>query len=56
MRRILLLIVPVAFILYSCGQGSTKKPDEKSDKLMENKYQVQLLTVDPGHFHAALVQ
>ena len=23
---------------------------------MENKYQVKLMTVDPGHFHAALVQ
>ena len=23
---------------------------------MENNYQVKLMTVDPGHFHAALVQ
>ncbi len=24
--------------------------------MLESKYQVQLMTVDPGHFHAALVQ
>jgi predicted dehydrogenase len=51
----LLIILPV-FILASCGSGGSKKQPAKSETTMENKYQVQLMTVDPGHFHAALVQ
>lgn len=42
------MIIPV--ILYSCGTGS-KKQVEVTDSSM-----VKLITVDPGHFHAALVQ
>jgi len=41
----------------SCGSGGGKKQtSEKTTEAMENNYQVRLLTVDPGHFHAALVQ
>ena len=43
-------------MLSSCGTGGTKKQSVKSDTAMENKYEVRLMTVDPGHFHAALVQ
>jgi predicted dehydrogenase len=52
----LLFIMFSALILTSCGSGGSKKQPAKSDAPMENKYQVQLMTVDPGHFHAALVQ
>ena len=52
----MLAITPVLLFLLSCGGGTTKKQPVKSDSEMENKYQVQLVTVDPGHFHAALVQ
>ncbi len=41
----------------SCGSGGSKK--QSGDKLletMERNYDVNLITVDPGHFHAALVQ
>ncbi len=55
MKKYLLLIVLSALILNSCGTGGSKKQPEKS-VTMENKYAVQLITVDPGHFHAALVQ
>jgi len=51
MKKILYLIIP-AIIVSSCGSGGSKK----SEDTMENKYQVNLMTVDPGHFHAALVQ
>jgi predicted dehydrogenase len=56
MRKLFLLVIP-ALILTSCGSGGSKKQStENSQTTMENNYQVQLMTVDPGHFHAALVQ
>jgi predicted dehydrogenase len=57
MKKLLLLIVPFALVLISCGSAGTKKVSgEKTDQTMEKNYQVRLVTVDPGHFHAALVQ
>ncbi len=56
MKRTLIFLI-TALIMTSCGSGGSKKQDaEKSIETMENNYQVKLLTVDPGHFHAALVQ
>ena len=55
MKKLIMLIMP-AFILTSCGSGGSKQQSDKTDTGMESKYQVQLMTVDPGHFHAALVQ
>jgi hypothetical protein len=46
----------IALLAISCGTGSSKKPASKSDPTMEKNYPVKLITVDPGHFHAALVQ
>ncbi len=57
MKQLCLLIATIAFALYSCGPGNPKPAtSEKKNEPMENKYQVRLVTVDPGHFHAALVQ
>jgi predicted dehydrogenase len=51
------IILISALIMTSCGSGGGKKQtSEKTTEAMENNYQVRLLTVDPGHFHAALVQ
>jgi len=56
MKKYFLLVIP-ALVLASCGSGGSKKQSpEKSTDSMKNEYQVQLMTVDPGHFHAALVQ
>jgi predicted dehydrogenase len=56
MKKSVIILVS-ALILVSCGSGGSKKQvTEKSFETMENNYQVKLLTVDPGHFHAALVQ
>jgi predicted dehydrogenase len=56
MKKLFLLIIPV-LILASCGSGGSKKrANDKSGTSMGEKYEVQLITVDPGHFHAALVQ
>ena len=56
MKKFFLLILPVALVLSSCGSGGSKQQSGKSDTSMENNNQVKLITVDPGHFHAALVQ
>jgi predicted dehydrogenase len=57
MKKLLFLIVPVAYVLVSCGPGGSKQAaGPKQSESMENKYQVKLVTVDPGHFHASLVQ
>ncbi|HOO97988.1 MAG TPA: putative oxidoreductase C-terminal domain-containing protein [Bacteroidales bacterium] len=54
-RSYLLIIIPV-FLLASCGSGGSKEQTGKSAKEMDNEYIVQIMTVDPGHFHAGLVQ
>jgi predicted dehydrogenase len=56
MKKLFIFILPV-LILMSCGSGGPKKQSgEKLLETMENNYDVNLITVDPGHFHAALVQ
>lgn len=56
MNRFISVVVCV-LLLTSCRSGGSKRQSaEKSGDTMENKYSVQFITVDPGHFHAALVQ
>ena len=40
----------------SCRQSGSKLLTAKSETSMGKTYHVKLITVDPGHFHAALVQ
>jgi predicted dehydrogenase len=57
MMKNLLFVIPAAtIILSSCGSGSSKQNSANSNDSMNNPIQVRLITVDPGHFHAALVQ
>jgi predicted dehydrogenase len=56
MNKLHLIILPVVMLLTSCGSGGSKQQSGKSDASMENTNQIKLITVDPGHFHAALVQ
>lgn len=49
MKKLLFLILPV--VLASCNSGKPVKEAESNESSM-----VKLITVDPGHFHAALVQ
>lgn len=48
-----IMIIPLIAALMSCGSGGSKK---KSEQPATDKKMVKLMTVDPGHFHAALVQ
>lgn len=54
MKKLLLLLLTV--VLYSCGSGGSKQQGANSETSMDTAYPVKLITVDPGHFHAALVQ
>ncbi len=55
MKNFILLLIS-AVILISCGGGASKHRPSKIGESMEKNYPVKLITVDPGHFHAALVQ
>jgi predicted dehydrogenase len=55
MKVVSLIILTVFMVCSSCGTGGSDKP-VKTDKQVEKNYQVKLITADPGHFHAALVQ
>lgn len=57
MSKYLSIILAVMLIVSSCGPGGSKRQKSEGSKVTsEGSYSVQLLTVDPGHFHAALVQ
>lgn len=56
MKKYLSVILSLIFIVSSCGTGGSKKASEKSSEAMKNEFSVKLITVDPGHFHAALIQ
>jgi predicted dehydrogenase len=53
MKTKAIIVFPLIAALMSCGSGGSKK---KSDQLTTEKKMVKIMTVDPGHFHAALVQ
>jgi predicted dehydrogenase len=51
-------IAMIAIVLFSACSGGGGKTEEKKDEGMFTgaKGEVKLMTLDPGHFHAALVQ
>jgi predicted dehydrogenase len=55
MRRIILFMSSV-MIAASCGRSGYSQQIAKSDSSMGKIYHIKLITLDPGHFHAALVQ
>lgn len=57
MKWSIIVSIILLIIFYACRPaGSKKQQNEKSLDEMNNKSRVRLITVDPGHFHAALVQ
>jgi hypothetical protein len=57
MKRSILPIMALVVALSSCGGGKpVKKEDVKPARFTGAKGEVKIMTLDPGHFHAALVQ
>ena len=56
MRRLYSFFIPIVIVLTSCGSQGSKQQAAKPASTMGKNYQVRLITVDPGHFHAALIQ
>ncbi len=56
MKKEILLLFSLTIAVISCGPVSHKDKQEREGSSMNKNYQVKLITVDPGHFHAALVQ
>jgi predicted dehydrogenase len=54
MKKLFFLIISAGFLASCGGRGSNNT--DNSTGTMENNKPVRLITVDPGHFHAALVQ
>jgi predicted dehydrogenase len=57
MKRSFIPVMALAVALSSCGGGKTaKKEASKPAPFTGAKGEVKIMTLDPGHFHAALVQ
>jgi Oxidoreductase family, NAD-binding Rossmann fold len=56
MRCSVLIILSATVISGCMSSGSKNHQESKSQGIMNEKYEVRLMTADPGHFHAALVQ
>lgn len=58
MKRIHFLILSVAVLFTACIGGNQKatQNEEKQNMFTGAKSEVKIMTLDPGHFHAALVQ
>jgi len=57
MKRIIFYILAIAMFISACNGGGGKSETEEEKSMFTGaKNEVKLMTVDPGHFHAALVQ
>ena len=57
MRKIHFLTLAVAVLFAACTGGNQKSTETKETKAMFTgaKGEVKIMTLDPGHFHAALI-
>lgn len=55
-NSLLLFLLPALFYNCSSSQSESGMSDTNGNKFTGAKDEVKLMTVDPGHFHAALVQ
>ena len=56
MNKKLIPLVAVATLLSACAGGGQKTTETSTNKFTGAAGEVKLMTLDPGHFHAALIQ
>jgi hypothetical protein len=56
MNKNVIPVVAMATLLSACAGGGQKSAEKVTSKFTGAKGEVKLMTLDPGHFHAALVQ
>jgi predicted dehydrogenase len=57
MKKLLFTALAFTVIMSACsGGGQQQKTEEQKDMFTGAENEVKLMTLDPGHFHAALVQ
>ncbi len=58
MKHLSKLTLALAVVLSACSGGSQKttEPEKENNMFTGAKGEVKIMTLDPGHFHAALVQ
>ena len=57
MKKILFAALSVSVALTACTGGQKSKTNEEKQNMFTGaKGEVKIMTLDPGHFHAALVQ
>ena len=56
MKNISLIILCASLVLASCGHRNAQTKSKETKETKDNQQMVKIMTVDPGHFHAALVQ
>lgn len=50
------IIAVLLFVFFSCGNKQGSQPSENPNMFTGASGEVKIITLDPGHFHAALVQ
>ncbi len=56
MNKNLIPVIAVATMLSACAGGGTKTAEKETSKFTGAAGEVKLMTLDPGHFHAGLIQ
>jgi predicted dehydrogenase len=56
MEKKIIPVIALATLLSACGGGGQKPAETPAPKFTGAKGEVKLMTLDPGHFHAALIQ
>ncbi|MFC2097144.1 putative oxidoreductase C-terminal domain-containing protein [Bacteroidota bacterium] len=56
MKSIRIVLWLIIIIVSACNTNSTNKNSDNDMKFTGKKGEVKIITLDPGHFHAALVQ
>ena len=56
MNKNSITVIALAIILSSCAGGGQKTAEKETPKFTGAAGEVKLMTLDPGHFHAALIQ